>query len=206
MQIDKSLPPVKPIFDTWGRKDGDEFAWSSKFRVNFTSASDIEINAWYADAVVKTLSSFSNFARVWDVAFSLKNLSPDNAVLISIPKWQPDFPYDSYIDQMLAAIRACPKQLISFEMKADIYVYTHTSDSPSYPVRGWIRNFADFWFSVYPDKNLAAIALSTKATLFCQSFFRYEDNTELYELNTPLLNEALTQWETHFGKLDIEGM
>ncbi|MBF2048761.1 MAG: hypothetical protein IGS54_15610 [Elainella sp. C42_A2020_010] len=205
MQIEKSLAPIKPLLDTWGGLDGDKISWHPEQYVDFTSLSTSEVNSWYSDTVTRTLESFSNFVRVWEVSFGT-DYSRENEAKPMLLKWEIGTSYEDYIKKIIGEIQSYSAPIYSLGMKVDLFVYVRTSESPSHPIQGWIRHFGEFKIWGGPEVGQEpGIFFEIGATLFHRSYFRYGDNSELYSLNSHLLTDALHQWERHFGSLCREG-
>jgi hypothetical protein len=205
MQIEKSLAPIKPLLDTWGVLEGNRISWHPEQYFDFTSLSTSEVNSWYSDTVTKTLGSFSNFARVWEVSFGT-DYSRANAARPMLLKWETGTSYDDYVKRIIAEVESFSAPIYSLEMKVDLSVYVRTLESPSHPIQGWVRHLGEFKIWGGPEVGREpGIFFEIGVTLFHSSYFRYGDNSELYSLNSHLLTNALHQWEGHFGSLHREG-
>lgn len=91
----------------------------------------------------------------------------------------------------------------------DSHVYVRTPTSADTPVRVWIRSPVRLLFWGGPANQPPFACLEINHTLFCPISFAADlDNSELYALNQPLLEEALRQWEQHLGAQisEIEGV
>ena len=201
--------PIKPIQDTW-EISGDIAAWYINFQLDFTSLSIQEVNAWYSTAFTKIIESFTSFARVWQVSFKSNAKSKTSETIL---KWELEIEYENYIRKTTESIKNFPDAIEQLEISFDLLVFVRTNKSPDKPVLAWVRNLANMAIMAGKESGKYAkpvVYIDIDHTLFCSSSMYELDNSELYNLNQPLLEKALRNWEQQFGTINefdgIEGV
>ena len=66
--IDKILPYIEPLYDTWGSKS-QAGNWAIETSIDFSNSSIQERNTWYAETMISTIDAFSSLARVYQISF-----------------------------------------------------------------------------------------------------------------------------------------
>ena len=186
------------LYDTWEIEDGLA-TWYIVLSLDFTDFSAQEINAWYRKTLIETINSFPNFTGVSKVYFRASPNESDESIEI---EWQSGTSYQKYYESVLNAIEDFPFTISLLEISADFYIFTRTTESPLQPVRGWVRYLGRFSFCGAKFHSNPFIYLNMNNTLFCPSDIYGGDNTELYSLNQPLLENALRNWEQKIGKIN----
>ena len=96
----------------------------------------------------------------------------------------------------------------------DFFVYVRTKESFPNVTKIWIRKFdqstnlGDLTIYLNLEDQDSYACFNMEHTLFYPfSYQNYDDNTELYNLNRPLLEEALRNWEQKFNsEIEAEGL
>ncbi|MEM8676118.1 MAG: hypothetical protein AAGF83_19950 [Cyanobacteria bacterium P01_G01_bin.67] len=190
-QIDKDLPVVEPVLDTWGGKE-NAGNWGLDGKFEWEDFSIEKINAWYADSLIKTLEAFTYLARIWEVV--LVNDGTSRGDIGGIFKLESYDSYEKYIENILKRIREHPVPIYEIWLKVDMFVYVKTVISPE-TNRFWIRDLGKFCISVDQEDEDSYLYLDIENTLFRPMDYRFDkNNTELFNLNQPLLEEALKNW------------
>ncbi|MEL6461352.1 MAG: hypothetical protein AAFQ91_24495 [Cyanobacteria bacterium J06621_15] len=208
-----NFPCVKPLYDTWGAKS-EAGSWTINLLDDFANASVRERNAWYADTMLSTINAFASIARINWVFFNsvdqLKSISEEKSF-----KWQIDKPYNDFVEKVIDEIREYPDDISSISIHVDLFVYVYTEKSPDKPVQSWVKGFGNYveigQFEIYLDQlryQEHYVEFYIKHMLFYPDSWNYqEDNTELANLNQPLLEEALRKWEKKFdAEIDPDGL
>ena len=202
--INKTAAPIAPLNDTWaGKKSAG--SWCIVLPFDFTSLSIPEVNAWYINSTMETLDAFFELARVWEVSFGPSNESNIKGVVL---EWQPGNSYEEYIERVLKAIREYPAAIEELAMQVDLLVFVRTEESPKEPIRAWVRNLGELLIRGGPEYGEPDLSFFVHHTLFYPfSYHNSADNSELYSLNQPLLENALRRWEERFGSIsEVEGL
>lgn len=217
------LPCVEPLLDTWAvtKRGGD---WSITPSDDLSNTSVKERNIWYAEAMMSTLSAFSSFARAYLIYFDplekLDKLSQgetaENVVDGILIQWDFKEPYKKYLERAFQAVKNYPVDIYTIYVRIDLFVYVRTKESPDKPVRSWVRECGDNSYEMadiqigieHLMNNEPFLSFEMKHTLiypFCHR--SYDDNTELFELNRPLLEEALRSWKREFDvEIETDGL
>ncbi len=200
----KTLRLVKPLINTWnGLQDAAD--WIIEFSQDFASLSTSEVNKWYVDSLLKTIDAFSSLIVIWQIYIVPNDLETEGKVI----KWEEkDNSYQDYINFVINEIKNCNFLIESLEIKIDLQVYVNTAESTTEPTLSRIRLQDEFLIYSGLDDNMPYLYLSIDHTLFCQSSYPDdEDNSKLYFLNQPLLEQALKNWEEKFdAKIESEGL
>ncbi|MEH2243025.1 hypothetical protein [Nostoc sp.] len=202
--IDKTVPPIEPLNDTWGGKK-DAGSWGVTPSFDFTNLSIQSVNTWYVNSLMETLNAFSDLARVWSVFFYP---SPESEIKRVVLEWKPGDSYEKYLKKVLEAIGEYSAAIEGLEMEVDLLVFVRTQESPNQPVRAWVRNLGNLVIWGGLEYGRPYLFFSINHTLFYSfSYPLGEDNSELYSLNQPLLENALRRWEERFGPIsEVEGL
>ena len=204
-----NLPCVQPSLDSWGAKSeaGD---WSISPSYNFKNTSVQERNAWYTEAMMSTVEAFSSLARVSRVSFGSLPDSDNKSF-----KWDLEESYEKYLEKVCRAIQEYPVDIFRLYILLDLFVYIRTKESPNKPIRTWVGEFGDSIgigeIQIEIDSLMdyePFLYFETTHTLFYpDSWDNHEDNSELAQLNQPLLEEALKNWEQKFdAEIEAEGL
>ncbi|MEH2243027.1 hypothetical protein [Nostoc sp.] len=203
--IDKTAAIVIPLLDTWaGKKSAGSWGVTPPF--DFTSLSIQSVNAWHINnSMMGTLDAFDELARVWSVYFSSSPFSEIKGVTL---EWPPENSYEEYLENVSKAMREHCAAIERLEMEVDLFVYIRTPESPDKPTRSWVRNLGRFVMWGGPEDGEPYFSFSMHHTLFYPfSYHNSADNSELYSLNQPLLENALRRWEKRFGSIsEVEGL
>lgn len=202
--IDKTVPPIEPLNDTWGGKKSAG-KWFIVPPFDFTNLSIQLVNAWYIDSTIGTINAFDELARVAEVFFSPSSESDIKGVVL---EWQPGNSYEEYIEHVLKAIGEYPAAIEELVMQVDLLVFVRTEESPHQPIRAWVRYLGELLIRGGPEYGEPYICFSVHHTLFYPfSYPLGANNSELYSLNQPLLENALRRWEERFGSIsEVEGL
>lgn len=191
---------VTPLLDTW-RVQKYAGAWCITLS---GTGSASEGNAWYATTMRKTLEAFAHLARPRQVRFG--TIVVEGVDKVTLP-WKGDITLDTYIQNTMDAIQQYPAPIYSLEIQLDLFVYVRTSISPDKLVRVWISPPSEFVFWGTSETSGPYLCFEVAHTLFCPRSPDGDDNSELYALNQPLLEQALRSWEAQFGAIsDVEGL
>lgn len=108
----------------------------------------------------------------------------------------------------MQAVREYPVPLDTLNIEVDLFVYVRTQESPERPIRAWVRlPRNEFIILGGPENQQPYLRFETGYTLFRPLSKDYEDNSELYSLNQPLLENALRRWEQRFGAIcEVDGI
>lgn len=194
--IEPTLFTIKPLHDTWDVR-ADTGVWVINLPSDFTSWSSQQINAWYKQTFISTVEAFSELIKVWEVAL----ISTDEENKRVVINWNIGDSYEEYIQNISQKILEFPAIIHTLEIQADFNVFVRTNESPEKIIRGWVRYLGKFYFCGHTFSGKPYIYLDMDHTLFCPSS-SYEDNTELYDLNQPLLEKALRNWEQKIGTIN----
>jgi len=206
------LPCVEPLLDTWAvTKQGGE--WEMTPADDLSNTSIEERNTWYAETMMSIIEAFSPLARVYGVSFySIVDRNQKNKIKEEFIEWDFKEPLEKYLEKVFQAVKSYPVDIYNLYIRVDLFVYVRTEESPDKPVRAWVREcgdlayeMADIEISIEPLMDYEPyLALVMNHTLFCPDYWKYDlDNTELFELNKPFLEEALRNLEQKFG-VEIE--
>ncbi|MEM7590159.1 MAG: hypothetical protein AAF383_01315 [Cyanobacteria bacterium P01_A01_bin.83] len=206
------LPCVEPLLDTWGvtKRGGD---WSITPSDDLSNTSVEERNTWYAQAMMSTIEAFSSLARVYIVSF--EPVSRESEIGSKTLKWDLEEPYKNYLENVYEAVKNYPVDIYILYVRLDFFVYVRTEKSPDKPIRSWIRKCSDFYnvadihisiehlLNYEPDLSL----IMNHTLFYPDSWIDQIDNTELFKLNRPLLEEALKNWEQKFdAEIETDGL
>jgi hypothetical protein len=201
--INKTATPIDPIKDTWElRKSTGK--WFIVLPFDFSSLSIQEVNDWYINTITKMLDAFSQLARVWQVCFHSSYKSEIKGVVL---EWQPENSYEEYIENVLQRIKEYPAPIEEAAMQVDLFVFVRTQESPNKPIRAWVRSPSELLIDGGLEYGEPDLGFSVAHTLFRPSSFYGIDNSELYSLNQPLLENALRSLAERFGSIsEVEGL
>lgn len=204
MKQDKVI--INPLLNTWSYKK-DAGNWDLVFPSEFVCSSVEQQKESYIKAIKMTSDTFYDFARAYEILIT----SESNHISL---KWEQEEDYEKYIARILEKIRNYPDEIYEVEIKVDLNVFIYTEENPSNPVRVWTRYFDESIemgkFSIYItiNENEPSMFFNAHHTLFYPfSYQNNEDNTELFELNQPLLEEAFKNWEQKFNsEIEADGL
>ena len=211
--IDRNLPVVEPVLDTWGAKKSAG-SWDIILEFDYNNKSVQEHNNWYAETLKKTLEAFSFLAKAYAISFGTSIYNSQNKhEVISLIR-QENQSYNNYIKTACEAIKQYSTDIDSISIGFDFFVYVRTEKSFPKPTRIWIREFGKsndlggMMMELSIEDEAAGILFSMNHTLFYPfSYQTGEDNSELFELNRPLLEEALRNWEQKLeGEIEVDGL
>ena len=206
------LPCVEPLLDTWAvtKQGGD---WEMTPPDDLSNTSVEERNTWYAETMMSTIEAFSPLARVYGISLnSIFDKNQEKKIKEEFIEWNLKEPYEKYLEKAFQAAKSYPVDIYNLYIRVDLFVYVRTKQSPDQPVRAWVRECGDHSYemaeieiSIEPlmdyEPYLALVMLHT--LFYPDSWKGHIDNTELFELNRPFLEEALRNWEQKFG-VEIE--
>ncbi|WP_138504658.1 hypothetical protein [Nostoc sp. PA-18-2419] len=180
--IDKIADPIVPLYDTWGGKKSAG-RWCIVLPFDFTSLS-------------------TQFVKVF---FSPSSESDIKGVVL---EWQPRNSYEEYIEHVLKAIREYPAAIEELAMQVELLVFVRTEESPHQPIRAWVRFLGELLICGGLEYGEPDFCFSVDHTLFYPfSYHNGANNSELYLVNQPLLENALRRWEERFGSIsEVEGL
>ncbi|OUC13855.1 MAG: hypothetical protein B0A82_15215 [Alkalinema sp. CACIAM 70d] len=208
---DLQAPPVEPLRDTW-RWDQDAGDWFINLPFDFAGKSVATINRWVVENLSVSLETFSGFLRPWKVEIKTRPLEGQgHSTTMSLPttmslQWNPRQPYEEFIQTVLDRIQTASDPIGNLRIDLDMCTYVRTADSPESPLQAWVRGFAKLNFQRgYSSKGGGGLMLYFYCTLFCRLSLVGDLNDELYELNQPILAQALQTWKQRLGgEIDVE--
>ena len=207
-----SLSTEKPLLNTWGAKKSAG-SWDLILEFDFSNKSVREHNNWYAETLRKTLEAFSSIAKSYVISFGSTYSVNNKNEVITLTRSE-NQSYDTYIGTVSKAIEQYQQEIDYINIGFDFFVYVYTEKSFPKPTRIWIREFGesndlgDMMMQLNIEDEEAGILFSIAHTLFYPfSYPEGEDNSELFELNRPLLKEALKNWEQKFNaEIEVDGL
>ncbi|MEM7590156.1 MAG: hypothetical protein AAF383_01300 [Cyanobacteria bacterium P01_A01_bin.83] len=203
--IDKNLPVIEPLYDTWGGKKSAGY-WGLDGELEWRDFSAQEINAWFAESLAKTLDAFSSLARISHILW--RNGENNRGSIGFRLELESYSSYEEYLEKVFQCLKNYPILIEEIEIQVDMFVYVRTNISPNKPIRSWVRGFGDISINIDQEDEDAGLWLNMEHTLFYPfSYQNGKDNSELFELNQPLLKEALKNWEQKFNsRIEVEGL
>ncbi|MEM7590154.1 MAG: hypothetical protein AAF383_01290 [Cyanobacteria bacterium P01_A01_bin.83] len=210
------LPCVEPLLDTWAvTKQGGE--WDISPSVDLSNTSARERNTWCAEAMMSTIEAFSCLTRVFRISFGpIPTLDKKTKVKGKSFSWDFNEPYHNFLETAYQSLKDYPVDIYILYIGVDLFVYVRTKESPNKPVRAWIRECGDYSYEMadlqisleHMMNNEPFLYFGMHHTLFYPDSWKgHDDNTELFELNRPFLEEALKNWEQKFNaSIEIEGL
>lgn len=202
---------IKPLLTTWGVKK-DAGYWYINLPSKFICYSKEEQKESYRNAIVLTLDAFSSFAIIHTISFSPMPNSQSEVKRI-ILKRELGENYQEYIEKVLKALKDYPAEIYEIDIWFDLNVFVYTKQSPDKAVRFWLRYFGEsiemgnFTINISVEDNEPYMCFSIEHTLFYPFSYQEDDNTELFNLNQPLLEKALRNWEQKFdSEIEPEGL
>ena len=203
-----------PLCDTWGYKENSG-NWDLSLQFDYSNKSIQEHNHWYANTLKNTLEAFSSFTRAYGIYFNPIYSARDKCEGVTLT-WQQNQSYEQYLENVFDTIKKYPVDINWINVDFDFFVYVRTEKSFPKPVRTWIREFAEsielsrMMIDLSLEDEEAGILFSMNHTLFYPFSYNADDNddnTELFELNRPLLEEALRNWEQKFdSEIEADGI
>lgn len=206
------LPCVEPLLDTWAvtKLGGD---WEMTPNDDLSNTSVEERNTWYAKTMMSIIEAFSPLARAYGISFnSLPDKDQEKKIKYEFIEWDLEKPYEKYLERAFQAVKNYSIDIHILYIRVDLFVYVRTEDSPDKPIRAWVRECGDYSYKMadieigieYLMNYEPYLALGMTHTLFYPDSWKgHIDNTELFELNRPFLEEALRNLEQKFG-VEIE--
>lgn len=210
------LPCVEPLLDTWAvtKRGGD---WSITPPNDLSNTSVEERNTWCAEAMMSTIEAFSSLTRVFRISFgSIPNLNEEKKVKGKSFEWDFSEPYQNYLEKAYQSLKNYPVDIYILYINVDLFAYVRTKESPDKPVRAWVRECGDYSY------RIADLQISLEHLMNYEPFLYFEmqhtlfypdswkghiDNTELFGLNKPFLEEALRNWEQKFSaEIETDGL
>ena len=209
-----NLPCAIPLCDTWDYKDNAGY-WDLELKFDYSKKSVLEHNHWYASTLKDTIESLSSLTRAYEIYFNPITSAKDQYEGVAL-RWQQNQSYEEYLENIFGAIRKYPADVNSVNVCFDFFVYVRTEKSFPKPVRAWIREFRE---SIELNRMMIDLSLEDREpgilftmdhTLFYPFSYNADnndDNTELFKLNRPLLEEALKNWEQKFNtEIEANGL
>lgn len=202
------LPCVEPLLDTWAvtKLGGD---WEMTPNDDLSNTSVEERNTWYAKTMMSIIEAFSPLARVYGISFnSLLDKDQENKIKEEFIESDFKEPLEKYLERAFQAVKSYPVDIYNLYIRVDLFVYVRTEESPDKPVRAWVRECGDHAYemaeieiSIEPLMDYESyLAIRMLHTLFYPDSWKgHINNTELFELNKPFLEEALRNLEQKFG-------
>ena len=124
-QINKDLPVVEPVLDTWGGRQ-NAGNWGLDGQFEWEDFSIEKINAWYAESLNKTLDAFSYLARIWKIVLINDGESKN---IGGVFKLEDNSSYEEYVQKVLNKIEEHPVPIYEIWIKVDMLVYVRTKTS-----------------------------------------------------------------------------
>lgn len=204
---------IEPLLSTWGYKQ-DAGDWDIQLPAAFICSSSKEQKKAYCKAITITLDAFFSLIRVYKISILsiLDSGTKGNTIVL---KCQHTEDYDEYIKRVFKAINNHPEEIYEIEIKFDLYAYIYTKENSDKPIRSWVRYveqsiaIGEFNIDISTEDDEPYIGFYIEHTLFYPSSRQNnnEDNTELFELNQPLLEKALKNWEKKFNsEIEADGL
>ncbi len=212
---------VEPLLDTWGaKKNGAD--WCISPAVDLTNSTVKERNTWLAEAMMSTIKAFAPLARAYRIYFDpiekidkLSQGEPADDVIDGIlMQWDFEESYETYLERAFQALKSYPLDIYILYIDIDLFVYVRTQKSLNKPFRTWVRRLSE-------SIVIAKLQISLDDLMNYEPFLYFamghtliypyydkfdDDNTELFELNRPLLAAALRNWEQAFNfEIETEG-
>lgn len=205
-KIDKNAYCIEPLYDTWRSKDGVG-TWGMYLSFDFNYCSTKNINNWFASKIRETLDSFTGLVRIWSIFLNEMSIAGRDKKSASF-NWQESTFYEDYLANLFKGIQEYPVPIDRLTILVDMSVFVRTKEYPDRPILGWVRNLGELEISLELEDRKPYIYLTMDRTLFCQFSYLYqEDNSELFYLNQPLLENALRRWEARLGEIEeVEGL
>ena len=202
----------KPLLNTWDYKQ-DAGDWDIQLGSEFICNSEEQQKKSYIKAVKMTLDTFYNFARAYQISIISVPNSSSKLGRISV-QWQQEEEYKKYIERTLIRINNYPDKIYEVEIKVDLNVFIYTEKNPKELIQAWVRHFdeslemGEFSIDIQTEENDPSVRFFIEHTLFYPfSYQNNEDNTKLFKLNQPLLEEALKNWEQKFdAEIEADGL
>lgn len=203
---------TKPLLNTWDYKKyaGD---WDIQLTSEFISSSKEQQKASYIKAIEMALDTFSNFARAYEISIISVPDSKSQLGRVLI-EWQLEEEYKKYIERTSEKIKDYPDKIYEIEIKVDLNVFVYTEEHADKPTRSWVRcldkslEMGEISIDIPIENDDPSMRFCLAHTLFYPfSYQNNEDNTELFDLNQPLLEKAFKNWEQKFdSEIEADGL
>jgi hypothetical protein len=191
---ENALPFADLAHDTWV-VDSDVAAWI------LHRPSKAARSAWLLQATRFFLTGFAGFARPFRIRINF--LSTNQQILREAFDWQPGTSAKSFVENAVARAQDCGEALMEVSVDLDLALWAVPRGRRT-PLHVWVRLPTEFVASNPSSGGWAAFHLHH--SLLCPASLRGQQNSELYRLNQPLLEQALARWECMAGaELEYEG-
>lgn len=191
------MQTVEPVFDTWSvKKEAAEWCICPSF--SFNGLNTLQINLWYVDCLKVTLDCFEGLVRPHTITF---NAPYQHNLSVIVLVRDSGSSTSAYLERVVASIIDFPAPLEFLKIEVDIFAWSRTTESPHKPTKAWMRLPSKFTFLGGPD-NDPNCCFKMSHTLFRPYSKDADDNTELYRLNSCLLESALRAWERALGEIE----
>ncbi|MEL6461349.1 MAG: hypothetical protein AAFQ91_24480 [Cyanobacteria bacterium J06621_15] len=204
---------IEPLLSTWGYKQ-DAGDWDIQLPAAFVCSSSKEQKKAYCTAITITLDAFSSLIKAYKISIlSMSNSGCKGNTVIFEHQHTED--YEDYIARVFKAIDNYSNEIYEIEIKFDLHAYIYTKENYDKPILSWVRYveksiaIGEFNISISTEDDEPYIGFRIEHTLFYPSSLQNnnEDNTELFELNQPLLEKALKNWEKKFNsEIEADGL
>jgi hypothetical protein len=185
---------AEPIHDTW-RPDDGEATWSV-----YPSGTPSRENDRMAEIAESSLATLGGLARPWRIGFhSLVEGTGGYARTLTPGDSRAEVTADA-----VHALRGWSGSVVYFTADLDLFAYARTKTSRWTPKRVWLRLHSQLVLTAYGDEAPSGY-LTFNHNLMLPESRKGDDNSELHDLNQPLLADALHQWESVVGPIEWEG-
>lgn len=185
-------PIAEPIYDTWRPTYGDAGWYVSPPRTSSPG------NEWLAELVEGTFVALGGLARPWRIGFRGETEGARDYARVLAPG-------ESRAELAADAVRAlrgwtCP--VAHFDADLDLFAYVRTKTSRWVPERVWLRLYSHLGLRPWRGEAPGGGYLSFAHGLMLPEGLYGDDNSELHQLNQPLVEDTLRRWETVAGPID----
>ena len=200
--------PVDPNLNTWGYQS-DIADWDMFLSSAFIPKSLIEQKEIYRQVIMTSLNAFSSLARVREVTI-VPIFDAPQKVKWAVLQWNKSENYQQYLERVYATLMDYPAEIYEIDCLVDMNIFIYTPESTKQPIRSWVRYFEEseamgrFHIAIAIEDDEPYVSFDINHSLFSCSLG--DDNREIYELNNPLLETSLKQWEHFFNsKIEVGG-
>lgn len=183
-------PTTDPICDSWSGSYGDA-AWY----VYPPDAPSLADDGWRAGILEGSFAALGDFARPWRIEISTEEGTGGYERTLAPGESRAELAADA-----VRALRACPHPVASLHADLDLFAYACTKKSRWKPERVWLRLFSHLALRLTTNEASQGYLTFGHGLLLPEGLY-HDDNSELHELNQPLLADALRRWEAVVGPI-----
>lgn len=181
---------AEPTCDTW-RKGAGDAAWY----VCPTGAPSPD-NDWLAELAEGSFAALGGLARPWRIGFhSQAEGTSGYARALTPGESRAELAADA-----VHALRGWTGSVVYLHADLDLFAYACTKTSRWKPERVWLRLPSQLVLRAYRGEAPGGY-LTFAHSLMLPESLQGDDNSELHDLNQPLLADALRQWEAVAGPI-----